>query len=99
MSWREEEAARLAAQERAVVAALEAVPLEVRGHVRKALRWARERLMRREGAGHGFALVRDRRGIVCAFAKPQWSGDHCGTPQRTGAEAVVRSVLEYEAGM
>ena len=96
-SYAELVAAREAARRLAVASAMADVSAEVRGNARLALRWARQRLMRREGAGHVLQLVRQSDGIVCAFAKPSWPGDHCGTPMPTGAEAVVQSVLEYEA--
>lgn len=73
----------------------------VKENVFAAKRWAQDRLMRLEGEGHHICISRassqDNR-IVCSFAKPSWPGDHCGTPQYTGAEAIVRAVIEYEHG-
>lgn len=85
----------------AVEDAYQRAPAAIKSSARLARRWAVDRLMRREGAGHHLALSRYRRGdrrIVCSFAKPSWPSDHSGTPHATGAEAIVRAVLEYEAG-
>lgn len=75
------------------------VPSAVKANVFAAKRWAQGRLMRLEGEGHYIAVSRassrDSR-IVCSFAKPSWAGDHCGSPCLTGAEAIVRAVIEYE---
>lgn len=64
-----------------------------------AYHWAKDRLMRREGAGHSFHIIRDDGGYRCAFAKPSWSGDHCSKIMETGALAIVRAIHEYENGM
>jgi hypothetical protein len=75
------------------------VPEDVKKHVFTAWRWARDYLMRKEGEGHHFVLSREKDGsICCAFAKPEWSGDHCGEGMPTGAEAIVRAVCEYDSG-
>lgn len=85
--------------ETATLARYEAVPEEVKQHVLLAWRWAKEYLMRKQGAGHHFGLIRKADGsIACAFAKPEWSADHCGEGMPTGAEAIVRAVCEYESG-
>ncbi len=77
----------------------DAVPSEAKEHVLKAWRWAKDHLQRKEGEGHHFGLVRNKDGsISCAFAKPQWSADHCGEGMGTGAEAIIRAVCEYESG-
>jgi len=76
-----------------------AVPEDVKKHVLKAWRWARAHLMRKEGSGHHFSLIRNKDGLICcAFAKPQWNADHCGEGMTTGAEAIIRAVCEYESG-
>lgn len=85
--------------ESATLEKYEAVPDEVKGHVLKAWRWAKDHLMRKEGDGHHFSLIRGRDATIrCAFAKPEWSGDHCGEGMPTGAEAIIRAVCEYESG-
>lgn len=74
------------------------LPTSITEHVLVARRWAKDRLMRREGEGHYIAINRKKDGrFVCSFAKPSWPGDHCGEPMDTGAKAIVISVLEYEA--
>lgn len=77
------------------------VPAALKSSARLARLWALDRLMHLEGSGHDLHISRkssrDNR-IVCSFAKPSWPGDHCGTPQKSGAEAIIRSVLEYELG-
>ena len=85
--------------EQRVQAAMAATPSDVAGNVYRALRWAKDRLTRLEGEGHYFQIVRERDGYVCAFAKPEWPGDHCSRAMPTGALAVVRAVHEYEQGM
>ena len=65
----------------------------------KALRWAKLTLMHMEGSGHDIHLHREEKGYYCSFAKPSWSGDHCGDYYKTGAEAVVGAVLEYQFGL
>lgn len=75
------------------------VPLEIKTNVFKAKRWAISRLTELEGKGHYICISKESpksNKIVCSFAKPQWPGDHCGIPCDTGAEAIVKSVLEYE---
>ena len=73
-------------------------PDDVRGNVFQAWRWAKARLTWLEGRGHDIQLGRAFRqdGFVCSFAKPSWAGDHCGPIAKTGADAIVDSVLEYE---
>ena len=82
-----------------VQAAMAATPPDVTGNVYRALRWAKDRFTRREGEGHVFQIVRENGGYVCAFAKPEWPGDHCSQVMPTGAQAVVRAVHEYEQGV
>jgi hypothetical protein len=94
-SWRERHAAQYAEVARAV----EQVPPHITSNVLVAWRWAKDRLMRREGDGHCFHLHRKRSGISCSFAKPEWAGDHAGEVMPTGALAIVQAVLEYEHGL
>lgn len=75
------------------------VPEDVKKNALKAWRWATDHLMRKEGDGHHFHLIRAKDGSIrCAFAKPEWGGDHLGDGMPTGAEAIVRAVCEYESG-
>lgn len=79
----------------------EAVPEWVRDDIAEASKWARDTLRDHEGAGHCFYITGDRSlpgAVVCSFAKPQWSGDHCGRPMEHGAEAMVMAVCEYLSG-
>ena len=81
-------------------AAYAAVPEHVREDIVEAGIWARDVLMRREGEGHCIYVTAAKDGlVVCSFAKPEWSGDHSGTPMGHGAEAIVMAVCEYFAGM
>jgi hypothetical protein len=85
--------------EKRTLARYDAVPDEVKTHVLKALRWAKDHMMRKEGEGHLFSLYRKKDGSIgCAFMKPEWSADHCSDGMPTGAEAIVRAVCEYESG-
>lgn len=85
--------------EQLTVQKYERVPEEIRTDVLKAWRWARDHLMRKEGEGHYFSLIRNNDGTIsCAFAKPEWNADHCGEGMPTGAEAIIRAVCEYESG-
>jgi hypothetical protein len=80
---------------------------EIKNSSLKAYRWAKNRLMRLEGTGHEIHIHKETDEsnpdpgsprITCSFAKPSWSGDHCGRRQATGALAIITAVLEYEYG-
>lgn len=99
-------------QEERIQADFAAVPVDIKVNARRAIRWAKDFLMRREGEGHSFHLhhdetfdwstkppTRTKTGrIQCSFAKPEWAGDHCSRSMPTGAEAVVMAVCEYTNG-
>jgi hypothetical protein len=77
----------------------DAVPDGVKnGDLQEALDWARETLTKHEGSGHHFQLVWTTEGLMCCFAKPEWGGDHPGTPREEASDAIVYSVCEYLAG-
>lgn len=77
----------------------EAVPEEVRENIGLAHAWALDTLMRHEGAGHLISVTGSREGgVICSFAKPEWSGDHSGSAMYEAAEAIVMSVCEYLCG-
>lgn len=75
------------------------VPEHIREDIVEASIWAKDTLTKHEGEGHLIHLSTDSKGsIVCSFAKPSWSGDHCGRPMNDGAEAIVVAVCEYMCG-
>jgi hypothetical protein len=87
------------ALEARVKAAYDAVPDYIRDDIVKAAKWARKTLTEHEGSGHQIYVTGTNDGmVVCSFAKPEWSGDHCGDPMEHGAEAIVRAVCEYLNG-
>ena len=71
----------------------------VRFDLVEAAMWARDTLMRHEGAGHDFHISANRdRMLCCSFAKPQWSGDHHGPYMESASEAIVAAVCGYLNG-
>jgi len=77
-------------------------PESAKTNVFRAIRWSKDRLMRKEGSGHFFHISRDYKQpnlFVCSFAKPEWNADHCSFPYETGAKAAIMAVLEYEIGL
>lgn len=73
----------------------ESVDEEIKEDIVKALSWATKTLTELEGSGHIFTLTASKNLVVCAFAKPEWSGEHYGEGMFHGAEAVVMAVAEY----
>jgi len=74
---------------------------EIREDITLAAVWARDTLAEREGRGHIIQVsdAYQMEGfVVCSFAKPEWSGDHCGAPMPDGSQAIVRAVCEYLCG-
>jgi hypothetical protein len=78
-----------------------------------AIEWAKDQLDKSIGPGYYIHITADRKFylsttqkatfadtglVVCTFCKPEWSGDHSGTPMETGAEAIVMAVCEYLSG-
>lgn len=89
----------MTALEKKIIAAYKAVPEYIREDMVEAAIWARDTLMRHEGAGHHFELTAEADGLLCcSFAKAEWSGDHAGEPMPTASEAIVRAVCEYLCG-
>lgn len=85
--------------EAAVQAAYAAVPEHIREDICEAARWARDTLMRHEGAGHQFYVTANKDGTVCcSFAKVEWAGDHSSRGMEHGAQAMVMAVCEYLNG-
>ncbi len=77
----------------------DAVPAHIKEDIIEAFLWARETLTKKEGEGHIFSIYANKDGTLgCAFAKPQWSGDHSWTGMETAEEAVVMSVVSYLEG-
>ena len=74
------------------------VPLYIREDVIAAALWAREKLRDHEGAGHDMQVTAEGGKCICSFAKPQWAGDHRGSPEELASEAIVRAVIEYLNG-
>lgn len=69
---------------------------DVKHNLFLAVKWARKTLRDLEGKGHEINVVADRDGmVVCSFAKPEWPGDHSGSPMPTASEAVCMAVCEY----
>lgn len=65
----------------------------------EAITWAKETLRDLEGSGHHFNLSANKDGtMVCSFAKPEWAGDHSGSPMYSAGEAIVIAVCEYMSG-
>lgn len=92
---------RLKLQQKALETYL-TVPDSAKTNVFRAIRWSKDRLMRKEGSGHFFHISRDYNQpnlFVCSFAKPEWNADHCSFPYETGAKAAIMAVLEYEIGL
>ena len=86
-------------QEDRIQTAYDAVPEHVRDDICEAVVWAKDTLMKLEGEGHLFYITGTKEGkVCCSFAKPEWSGDHCGRPMEYGAPAVVMAVCEYLEG-
>ena len=87
------------AQEIKILADYEAVDETIKEDIYEAITWAREKLTNLEGSGHLFEIVSQGDGmVVCAFAKPSWSGDHCSRAMDTGSQAIVMAVCEYLNG-
>lgn len=76
------------------------VPEHIREDMVEAAIWARDTLMRHEGAGHLIHVTAHHANatVVCSFAKPEWAGDHCGRECEEAAEAIVIAVCEYLCG-
>lgn len=74
------------------------VPDFVREDIVEACIWARKVLTEFEGSGHEFHLTYQNDSFYCSFAKPEWSGDHCGTGMSSATEAIIMSVCEYLCG-
>lgn len=71
----------------------------IKDDIVEASAWARRTLTNHEGAGHDiYVSAGGDDMVVCSFAKPEWSGDHCGRPMDHGAEAIVIAVCEYLCG-
>ncbi len=82
-----------------ILADYEAVPEHIRDDICEASAWAKDKLMRHEGEGHQFYITsHSDGGVVCSFAKVEWSGDHCSRSMEHGAEAMVMAVCEYLNG-
>ena len=65
----------------------------------ESLRWAERRLTDHEGSGHNIELSATSTGLFqCSFAKPEWSGDHCGRPMPEAGASIVMAVCEYLNG-
>jgi hypothetical protein len=80
----------------------EAVPDYIKDDIGEAITWAKKTLTDHEGSGHQFYVHGSHKNpglVVCSFAKPQWSGDHCSREMEHGAEAIVMAVCEYLNGM
>ena len=72
---------------------------DIREDIGLAHQWAIETLRDREGLGHQlFVIAGGDRQVVCTFAKPEWRGDHGGSPMDHAANAIVMSVCEYLSG-
>jgi hypothetical protein len=74
------------------------LPDDIKGSAKKALRWAKNRLILLDGDGWCLYLYRNSKGIKFSLSKPRWAADYCGEPRSTGAEAIIMTVLEYENG-
>ena len=74
------------------------VPEHIREDIGEAITWAKSILTKEEGEGHCFYVSAEKNRIVCSFAKPEWSADHCSRPMEHGAQAVVMAVIEYLNG-
>ncbi len=76
------------------------VDVYTREDLGKALDWARDKLMRKEGEGHVFQVTTSfhRGEVVCTFSKPEWGGEHSGTSMDMASEAVILATCEYLVG-
>lgn len=80
------------------------VPDWIKDNIGEAYKWAFESLTAREGQGHEIVVTACwhqgvSAGLVqCSFAKPSWSGDHCGSGMESASQAIVMSVCEYFSG-
>lgn len=73
---------------------------DIKDDIYEAIVWAKTTLTNHEGSGHSFYVTASSvpGWVVCSFAKPSWSGDHCSKPMEHGAEAIVMAVCEYLNG-
>ena len=63
------------------------VPQYIKDDIGEAIAWAKNILTKEEGDGHMFYVYAEKNRVACSFAKPEWSGDHCGRSMQHGAEA------------
>lgn len=75
------------------------IPEDAFEDTQSMLKWAGNFLLQKEGAGHQLWLAWHKDGVSFGFAKPEWPGDHYGTPEKDTEDAIARSIYEYINGM
>jgi len=89
-----------AQHEKAVREMYDRVGEDTREDLGRALQWASNTLLLREGGGHVFQVhPGPDRDVMCTFSKPSWGGEHSSRPMDLGSEAVVMAVCEYINGL
>ena len=76
----------------------DSVPADVKENLFLASKWAEDILKKYEGEGHIMEISSDGHQVIAHFAKPEWSGDHCGSAKETGSQAIIMSICEYIIG-
>jgi len=74
------------------------IPEHATGDTYSMLQWAQQFLTNLEGSGHQLWLSWGKDGVSFGFAKPEWPGDHYGSPMKDTEDAIALSVYEYIQG-